>query len=85
MYRYVTFICSLHVALKAAFFDYVWVADKWVAPLLFTVTIVACLGHVAVAFSMVGLYKLTLRASFQKASASFSSKFLLQAATVESS
>ena len=26
------------VGLKAAFFDYVWVADKWVAPLLFTVT-----------------------------------------------
>jgi len=29
-----------------------WVVDKWVAPLLFIITIAACLGHVAVAYSM---------------------------------
>jgi hypothetical protein len=48
----VTLVCTTHVALKAAFFDYVWVVDKWVAPLLFAVTVAACAGHVAVASSM---------------------------------
>lgn len=49
---FVTLVCGVHVALKAVFFDYVWVVDKWVLPLLLTVTVVACLGHVIVAYSM---------------------------------
>jgi pimeloyl-ACP methyl ester carboxylesterase len=46
-------VCGAHAGLKARYFDYAGdQADLTVAPLMFAITITACLAHVAVAASM---------------------------------
>ena len=46
-------VCGVHAGLKAHYFDYGGnEVDKTIAPIMFAITITACLAHVAVAFSM---------------------------------
>ena len=46
-------VCGVHAGLKARYFDYGGnEVDRTIAPLMFAITITACLAHVAVAFSM---------------------------------
>ena len=46
-------VCGVHAGLKARYFDYGGnEVDKTIAPLMFAITITACLAHVAVAYSM---------------------------------